>query len=376
MIPVTATRIHSLTEQLANQIAAGEVVERPASVLKELLENALDAGAERIEVEVEKGGTRLIRVRDNGHGIHPEDLTLAVSRHATSKIHRLEDLERLLSLGFRGEALASISSVARLSLTSRTQMSGHAWRVEARGRDSQPAQAPASHPVGTSVEVEELFFNTPARRKFLRTEKTEFNHLEEVFKRAALSRFSVAFSLSHNGRPIHRLKPATSAAEQRRRVADVCGKAFAETALDVEQSMDSFSLHGWIAPATEGRSSTDTQFFFLNARMVRDKLIQHAIRQAYEDTLVEGRHAAYVLYLDMPAEAVDVNVHPTKHEVRFHQAREVHDFLVVALKRSLASQALQLSEAPAPAYIVPSDGQGMTSIAPSTALRPSSADRP
>jgi DNA mismatch repair protein MutL len=346
-------RIHFLPEQLANQIAAGEVVERPASVLKELLENALDAGASQIDVEVERGGTGLIRVRDNGGGIHKEDMAMAVSRHATSKIASLEDLEALISLGFRGEALASIGSVSRLKLVSATAGAETAWSVEAQGRDSQPREFPASHPVGTSVEVAELFFNTPARRKFLRTEKTEFAHIEDVFKRAALSRFEVGFSLTHNRRRLYRLRPAQSSEQKRQRIAEVCGKAFSQTALAVDESLDKLHLEGWIAPASEGRSSSDTQYFFLNGRMVRDKLIQHAIRQAYDELLPVGRHAAYVLYLAMPVAEVDVNVHPTKHEVRFHQARRVHDFLVVALRRALEQRRelpLAMNEPAAPAY--------------------------
>jgi DNA mismatch repair protein MutL len=346
-------RIRLLPEQLANQIAAGEVVERPASVLKELLENALDAGATRIEVEVEKGGTSLIRVRDNGGGIHREDMALAVSRHATSKIAQLEDLEALYSLGFRGEALASIGSVSRLKLVSATAGADIAWSVEAQGRDSEPQEYPASHPEGTSVEVAELFFNTPARRKFLRSEKTEFGHIEDVFKRAALSRFDVGFELSHNRRRLLRLRPADTPEQRRQRIAEVCGKAFADTALLVEERMEALHLHGWAAPAEAGRSSSDIQYFFLNGRMVRDKLIRHAIRQAYDDLLPPGRYAAYVLYLAMPAAEVDVNVHPTKHEVRFHRAREVHDFLVVALRRALEGRQelpLAMQEAPAPSY--------------------------
>ncbi|MDH5361202.1 MAG: DNA mismatch repair endonuclease MutL [Gammaproteobacteria bacterium] len=334
MNSTSSKRIHFLSEQLANQIAAGEVVERPASVLKELLENALDAGATQIDVEVEKGGTVSLSVRDNGHGIHQEDMALAISRHATSKIDSLADLEALFSLGFRGEALASIGSVSRMKLVSRTVDSEHAWSIAAEGRDSVPQQSPATHPVGTTIQVRELFFNTPARRRFLRSEKTEFNHLDDVFKRAALSRPEVSFSLSHNQRPVHRYRARTTEQSQQR-VIDVCGKAFASELQQVEQEMDEVSLRGWVSSAKEGRSSTDLQYFFLNGRMVRDKLIQHAIRQAYESILPPGRHAAYVLYMDIPPTAVDVNVHPTKHEVRFQQARKIHDFVVVALRRHL-----------------------------------------
>lgn len=330
----SSKRIHFLSEQLANQIAAGEVVERPASVLKELLENALDAGATQIDVEVDKGGMVSLSVHDNGHGIHQDDMPLAISRHATSKIDTLDDLEALFSLGFRGEALASIGSVSRMKLVSRTAESEHAWSIEAQGRGSIPQELPATHPIGSSIEVRELFFNTPARRRFLRSEKTEFNHLEDVFKRAALSRPQVAFSLSHNQRSVHRYR-GRSNDEQLARVIDVCGKAFGAELQQVEQRLDDVSLHGWVSTAREGRSSTDLQYFFLNGRMVRDKLIQHAIRQAYDGILPVGRHAAYVLYIDLPATEVDVNVHPTKHEVRFQQSRKIHDFIVVALRRHL-----------------------------------------
>lgn len=333
-------RIHFLSEQLANQIAAGEVVERPASVLKELLENALDAGASQIDVEVEKGGMVLLSVRDNGCGIHSEDMPLAISRHATSKIDSLADLEALFSLGFRGEALASIGSVSRMKLVSRTEDSELAWSIEAEGRGSVPQEFPATHPVGTSIEVRELFFNTPARRKFLRSEKTEFNHLEDVLKRAALSRPQVGFTLTHNQRQVHRYR-ARSEEDQLQRVTDVCGKAFAAELEVVDEKLDEVSLHGWLSVCREGRSSTDLQYFFLNGRMVRDKLIQHAIRQAYEGILPAGRHAAYVLYMDLPATEVDVNVHPTKHEVRFQQSRKIHDFIVVGLRRHLVEKISQ-----------------------------------
>ena len=330
----SSKRIHFLSEQLANQIAAGEVVERPASVLKELLENALDAGASQIDVEVEKGGTVSLSVCDNGAGIHQDDMALAISRHATSKIDSLADLEALFSLGFRGEALASIGSVSRMKLVSRTADSEHAWSIEAEGRDSLPQEFPATHPVGTTIQVREIFFNTPARRRFLRSEKTEFNHLDDVFKRAALSRPEVAFSLIHNQRQVHRYR-ARSTEQSQQRVMDVCGKAFATELQQVEQELDEVSLRGWVSSAKEGRSSTDLQYFFLNGRMVRDKLIQHAIRQAYESSLPPGRHAAYVLYMEIAPTEVDVNVHPTKHEVRFQQARKIHDFLVVAVRRHL-----------------------------------------
>ncbi|MBD3610489.1 MAG: DNA mismatch repair endonuclease MutL [Gammaproteobacteria bacterium] len=338
MSSLPSPRIQFLPEQLANQIAAGEVVERPSSVLKELLENAIDAGATHIEVEVEQGGISLIRIRDNGCGIHQEDMTMAVSRHATSKIRQLEELEALHSLGFRGEALASIGSVSRLKLISRTSESEVASMVEAEGRHSVPQQCPVSHPVGTTIEVHDLFFNTPARRKFLRTERTEFVHLEEVFKRAALSRFDIGFTLIHNQRKIFRLRPAMDDDARLKRIADICSRGFADSAHTIRQSLDELSLSGWLGRGEDSRSSSDVQYFFINGRMVRDKLVQHAIRQAYNGVIPEGRYAAYVLYLELPAHMVDVNVHPTKHEVRFQQSRKVHDFLVVAIQRALDSQ--------------------------------------
>jgi len=329
--------IHRLSTRLANQIAAGEVVERPASVVKEILENSLDAGATRVDVEAEGGGARLIRVRDNGRGMEADDLPLALARHATSKIGSLEDLEAVGSLGFRGEALASIGSVARLTLTSNPSESGsegHAASCE--GRDMDVVVRPAPHPRGTTVEVRDLFFNTPARRKFLRTEKTEFNHLEEVVKRLALSRFDVAFSLSHNGRGIHNLKAVDSETERRRRVAAVCGPAFMEQAIELANEASGLKLHGWVGLPTFSRSQADLQYFFVNGRIVRDKLVTHAVRQAYRDVLYHGRHPAFVLFLELDPAQVDVNVHPTKHEVRFRDGRSVHNFIFSSLHRCLA----------------------------------------
>lgn len=328
-------RIQLLSPRLANQIAAGEVVERPASVIKELLENSLDSGATRIEVDVEQGGVKLLRVRDDGCGISADDLPLALARHATSKIRDLEDLERVLSLGFRGEALASISSVSRLTLTSRTADAAEAWQVETEGRDMEARVQPAAHPVGTSVEVRDLFFNTPARRKFLRTEKTEFDHLQEVIKRLALARFDVAFHLRHNGKVVLALHPASDPASRGRRVASVCGPAFLEQALPVEIERNGLHLWGWVGLPTFSRSQADLQYFYVNGRMVRDKLVAHAVRQAYRDVLFNGRHPTFVLFLDVDPAVVDVNVHPTKHEVRFRDNRMVHDFLYGTLHRAL-----------------------------------------
>lgn len=331
------SRIHRLSPRLANQIAAGEVVERPASVVKEVLENSLDAGATRIDVDVEAGGVKLMRIRDNGSGIDADDLPLALARHATSKIESLEDLEGVGSLGFRGEALASIGSVSRLSLTSNADDDNPQGScAECEGRDMAVQVKPAPHPRGTTVEVRDLFFNTPARRKFLRTEKTEFGHLEEVVKRLALSRFDVAFALRHNGRAIHNLKAGTSDVERQRRVASVCGPAFMEQAIYVESEAAGLRLWGWVGLPTFSRSQADLQYFFVNGRVIRDKLVAHAIRQAYRDVLYHGRHPAFVLYLELDPAGVDVNVHPTKHEVRFREGRSVHNFIFSALHRALA----------------------------------------
>lgn len=330
-------RIKLLSPRLANQIAAGEVVERPSSVIKELLENSLDAGATRLEIDVEDGGIKLMRVRDNGGGIAKEDLPLALSRHATSKIYELDDLEAVATLGFRGEALASISSVARLALLSSTNDDSAGWQVVAEGRDMETEVSPAPHPRGTTVEVRDLFFNTPARRKFLRTEKTEYTHLEDVVKRMALSRFDVAFNLRHNGRAIYSWRAGDSQLEQERRVAQVCGPAFMENAVHIDMERNGYRLWGWVALPTFSRSQADLQHFYVNGRCIRDKLVSHAVRQAYQDVLYHGRHPAFVLYLELDPSTVDVNVHPTKHEVRFRDNRSVHDFIYSILHRALAN---------------------------------------
>jgi DNA mismatch repair protein MutL len=330
-------RIKLLSPRLANQIAAGEVVERPSSVIKELLENSLDAGATRLEIDVEDGGIKLMRVRDNGGGIDKDDLPLALSRHATSKIYELDDLEAVATLGFRGEALASISSVARLALLSSTNDDSAGWQVVAEGRDMETEVSPAPHPRGTTVEVRDLFFNTPARRKFLRTEKTEYTHLEDVVKRLALSRFDVAFNLRHNGRAIYSWRAGDSQLEQERRVAQVCGPAFMENAVHIEMERNGLRLWGWVALPTFSRSQADLQHFYVNGRAIRDKLVSHAVRQAYQDVLYHGRHPAFVLYLEVDPSTVDVNVHPTKHEVRFRDNRSVHDFIYSSLHRALAN---------------------------------------
>ncbi|MBU2954574.1 DNA mismatch repair endonuclease MutL [Marinobacter sp. F3R08] len=328
--------IRLLSPRLANQIAAGEVVERPASVVKELVENALDAGASRVDVEVEQGGVKLIRVRDDGNGIQEDDLPLALSRHATSKIASLDDLEAVASLGFRGEALASISSVSRLTLTSRTASQEAASRVEVEGREMDARISPAAHPVGTTLEVRDLFFNTPARRKFLRTEKTEFNHVEECVRRQALSRFDVGFTLRHNQRVVQSLRPAEAAIDRERRIGALCGQQFIDNAVVIDAEATGLRLWGWVALPTFSRSQADLQYFFVNGRVIRDRLVAHAVRQAYRDVLYNNRHPAFVLYLEVDPATVDVNVHPTKHEVRFRDGRLVHDFIFRTLHKALA----------------------------------------
>lgn len=329
-------RIHVLDPRLANQIAAGEVVERPASVVKELIENAIDAGSRRIEVDLEAGGARLIRVRDDGVGIAEDDLPLALSRHATSKIVSLEELEGVASLGFRGEALASISSVSRLELTSNAADDPRSgWRVVAEGRQMEPRVSPSPHPRGTTVGVRDLFFNTPARRKFLRTEKTEFSHVEEAFRRLALSRYDIGWTLRHNQKTLHQLRPVDDAAARERRIAALLGSKFIDNALHLDLESGDLRLWGWVGLPTHARSQADQQYFFVNGRVVRDRLVAHAIRQAYRDVLFHGRHPVFVLYLELDPTVVDVNVHPTKHEVRFRDARLVHDFLFSSLHRAL-----------------------------------------
>ncbi|MDU5823379.1 MAG: DNA mismatch repair endonuclease MutL [Haemophilus parainfluenzae] len=306
--------IKILSPQLANQIAAGEVVERPSSVVKELVENSLDAGANKIHIDIENGGANLIRIRDNGSGIPKEELSLALARHATSKIADLDDLEAILSLGFRGEALASISSVSRLTLTSRTTEQNEAWQVYAQGREMETTIKPASHPVGTTVEVANLFFNTPARRKFLRTDKTEFAHIDEVIRRIALAKFNIAFTLTHNGKIIRQYRPATNEEQQLKRVAAICGDDFVQHALRIDWKHDDLHLSGWVATPEFTRSQNDLSYCYINGRMVRDKVITHAIRQAYAEHLHTEQYPAFVLFIDLNPHDVDVNVHPTKHD--------------------------------------------------------------
>jgi DNA mismatch repair protein MutL len=327
--------IQLLSDALISQIAAGEVIERPASVVKELVENALDARASRIELELERGGCGLVRVRDDGIGIQPGEIALALARHATSKIASLDDLESVATLGFRGEALPSIASVSRLSLVSRPAASAHAWSVEARD-GVLAAPVPASHPIGTSVEVRDLFFNVPARRKFLRTEATEYQHIVRMLERLALSRFDVAFTLAHNGKTVWSLAAANSAPERLARVAKICGEDFAGHVIELKHDTESLRLSGWLALPTFSRSQSDLQFAFLNGRFVRDKLFAGAVRLAYQDVLFHGRFPAYLLYLELDPTAVDVNAHPQKLEVRFRDSRRIHDFVFRTLERVLS----------------------------------------
>ncbi|MDD9195142.1 DNA mismatch repair endonuclease MutL [Aliivibrio sp. S3MY1] len=337
--------IQILPARLANQIAAGEVVERPASVVKELVENSIDAGATRIDIEIEKGGSKLIRIRDNGFGIAKDELTLALSRHATSKITTLDDLEAIVSLGFRGEALASISSVSRLTLTSRTVAQEEAWSAYAEGRDMTVKLKPAAHPIGTTIDVVDLFFNTPARRKFLRTEKTEFTHIDELLKRIALSRLDITINLRHNGKQIRQYRAAQTKVQVEKRLAAVCGSNFLQHALEVELEHGELKFHGWISAPEGARAQGDIQYCYVNGRMMKDKLINHAIRQGYESSLLANQYAAYILFIEISPHDVDVNVHPAKHEVRFHQARLVHDFIYQAIYGAL-QQSASLSNMP------------------------------
>jgi DNA mismatch repair protein MutL len=328
-------RIQPLPSELINQIAAGEVIERPSSVVKELVENSLDAGATRVEVDIELGGARLIRVRDDGDGIAPDDLPLAVASHATSKIGSFDDLEHVASMGFRGEALASMSSVARFAITSRLRGSDNAFRIEVDSGRLQAAR-PAQHPQGTSVEVRDLFYNVPARRKFLRAERTEFAHIDDLLKSLALARSGVEFRLSHNGKSVRVWKAARDEQAMLTRVAEVLGDDFPQQSLRIDHATAGMRLSGWVGLPTASRPQADSQYFYVNGRLVRDRVVAHAVRQAYADVLFHGRYPTFVLYLELDPIGVDVNVHPAKHEVRFREQRLVHDFLFRTLHEALA----------------------------------------
>lgn len=355
--------IQILPPQLANQIAAGEVVERPASVVKELVENSIDAGSTTIDIDIRQGGHKQILIRDNGKGIAKDQLSLALSRHATSKISTLDDLERITSMGFRGEALASISSVARLTLTSKPEAQPEAWQAKAEGRDMAVTITPAAHPNGTTIDVSDLFFNTPARRKFLRSEKTEFMHIEEVIRRIALSRFDINFSLKHNGKLIKKYHAAGTTEQRLQRISKACHKGFSNDAVSLEMQYDNFTISGYILPFSDGQNARDFQYVYVNGRVMRDRVINHAIRQAFEMVNVSHANVAYILYITLPPEQVDINVHPAKHEVRFHQGRLIHDFIQRAIRDTLTElesglttgdivQTLQEPE-PVHDYIVP-----------------------
>lgn len=333
-------RIHALPLHLANQIAAGEVIERPASVVKELVENSLDAGANQIDIDIEGAGNKLIRVRDNGQGIHPEDLPLALSRHATSKLYSSEQLSDIASLGFRGEALPSISSVSRLTLTSRQADSECAWQLV--GNENSTI-SPAAHPLGTTLEIRDLFFNLPARRHFLRSNKTELNHILTTLHRLALSQFTVGFKCTLSTSTTLKLPPAINLDQQQQRIAKICGKNFIHNSLYIEQQYDEINIKGWVGNPEAHRPQTDVQYFFINGRVIRDRVITHAIRQAYIDKIPAGRQPAYVLYLTIPLDRVDINVHPTKHEVRFRDARLIHGLLTRAIEEALGHEIAEIT---------------------------------
>ena len=324
-------RIKRLSAFVANQIAAGEVVERPASIVKELIENSLDAHARRIVLTIEQGGVKRVRVTDDGVGIHADDLALAVCPHATSKIDVADDLEGVATLGFRGEALASIASVAKVAISTRADDAQSGWRIEVNG-DEEPRVGPIAHPRGTTVDVTDLFYNTPARRKFLKTERTEVAHLNDIVTRLALGRLDVEFE-TRNGTTVQYL-PA-SGNDGLRRVAQLLGEGFAAAAVPIDETYDDLRLHGWVGLPTFSRAQADHQYFFVNGRSVKDKIVAYAVKQAYRDVLFHGRHPVFVLYLDLDPRQVDVNVHPTKYEVRFRDARGVRDFVFGSLNRAL-----------------------------------------
>ncbi|RMH19724.1 MAG: DNA mismatch repair endonuclease MutL [Gammaproteobacteria bacterium] len=330
------SRIHVLEDRLINQIAAGEVIERPASVVKELVENSLDAGASRIDVDVEQGGIKRIRIRDDGYGIPRDELKLALSRHATSKIRNQEDLIEVQTLGFRGEALPSILSVSRLHIASRAAGADMAWEIRAQGDLAGVEPQPCALNEGTLLEIQDLFFNTPARRKFLRADKTEYRHVDLMFRRLALGHMQVAFSLRHNGKIIYQLPAAQNEVDRRDRLRQLLDKNFAESSLQVSHERMGMCLSGWLGLPTQSRSQPDQQYFYVNGRFVRDRMIMHALRSVYEDVLYRGRHPAYVLFLDMAPNSMDANVHPTKQEVRFQQGNLVYDFLRHVGKQALA----------------------------------------
>ena len=333
---IAGVTIRVLPPQLIDQIAAGEVIERPASALKELVENSLDAGAKRVDIEIQAAGTRLIRIRDDGVGIAKDELALAMSRHATSKIASLDGLESVATLGFRGEALPSIGSVAHLKLTSRAEGEDSGWSIESDGGDLSSLR-PAAHPRGTTLEVRDLFFNVPARRKFLRTERTEFAHIDTVVRSLSLARFDVAWQLRHNQRANLALPQAQSREEHEARLSQVCGEAFLEHARYFERELEGLRFFGWLADPTFSRSQADMQYTFVNGRVVRDKVLRHAVRLGYQDVLFQSRQPAYVVFLEIDPRRVDVNAHPAKLEIRFRDSGLVHDFVFRTVEAALAT---------------------------------------
>jgi DNA mismatch repair protein MutL len=329
-------KIQKLPDNLINQIAAGEVIERPASVIKELVENSIDATASSITIDIEKGGIQRILIRDNGTGIEKDQLATALTRHATSKIQSMDDLQNIHSLGFRGEALPSIASVSRLSITSNTDQSNQGWALHFEGGNSDQQPKPAAQTKGTSVEINDIFYNTPARRKFLRTEKTEYMHSELVVRRLALSNFHTSITLRHNQKTIYSLPAAQNIGDKVSRLEKLVGKAFIEHAIYVERTIDDMKLYGWIAAPTFSRSQADLQYQYVNDRHIRDKTISHAVKLAFQDVLYHGRHPAYVLFLEVDPSSVDVNAHPAKHEVRFHDTRAIHNFVRQTIKQAVS----------------------------------------
>ncbi len=331
-------KIQTLSSHLINQIAAGEVIERPSSVVKELVENSLDSGASSIDILIEAGGTKLIKITDNGCGISQADLPLALSRHATSKIKDLDDLSGIMSLGFRGEALPSIASISRMTITSKTAEDANAWALA--GRNDGEIK-PASAGNGTSIEIRDIFYNVPARKKFLKTERTEYTHIESLIKTLMLSHPHVAFKLIHNQKTIYQVSVANDDQQQRYRIEQICGKSFAESLIPVHAEMDGHELKGWIALPVFSRSQPDYQYFYINGRVIKDKVINHAVKLAYRDVLFHGRHPAYVCHLTMPPQSVDVNVHPQKHEVRFRESRLIHDFVYRNIYRCISQTSTE-----------------------------------
>ena len=337
-------RIQQLPNSLINQIAAGEVIERPASVVKEIIENAIDAGATQIDIDIEDGGGKLIRVRDNGCGIHPDDLALAFATHATSKIRNLDDLEHITTLGFRGEALPSIASVSKTTLTSRAEGESSAWRISPHLGD---AISPAAHPPGTTIEIRDLFYNTPARKKFLKSERTERAHIQQLVQSLALSHTGIRIHLKNHGKTLGDYGGSDLTA----RIQSVLGDDLLEQALPIDARAADMHLYGWVGLPTSATNQPERQYFYINGRIIRDKIIAHAIRQAYQDMLYHGRHPVYVLYLDIAPEHIDVNAHPAKHEVRFRESRLTHDFLYSSLHHALRGNtpaAAPRPEHPAP----------------------------